>query len=268
MTGKPKKSLEDIRKKIIYVDDVSYALVTVQDRLKKHYKVYPAQTSNQLFEILDTVIPDLIILDVNMPIVNGFEIIKRLKDIPLYAEIPVVFLTGSKDRESVVKCMELGAVDVLFKPITDSVLIEAIEYQFNPEKQKDNKPIILAVDDNPSVLRSVNQALKDDYTVLTLSNSGLLSEVLKKVTPDLFILDCNMPGISGFELVPKIRKTTGHEDTPVIFLSSEMGNDTVFTALGLGAGDYIIKPVEDDVLREKVSVHLKNFIGLRRIRSI
>ena len=268
MNSKQQKASEDVRKKIIYVDDVSYALITVQDRLKKHYKVYPAQTSEQLFEILDSVIPDLLILDVNMPVVNGFEIIKRVKDVPLYANIPVVFLTGNKDRESVVKCMELGAVDVLFKPITDSVLIEAIEYQFNPEKQKENKPIILAVDDNPSILRSVNQALKDNYTVLTLSNPELLSEVLKKVTPDLFILDCNMPKVSGFELIPRIRKTVGHEETPVVFLTSEVSNDTVFAALGLGAGDYIVKPVEDDVLREKVAVHLKNFIGLRRIRSI
>jgi len=126
----------------------------------------------------------------------------------------------------------------------------------------------LAVDDNPSILRSVNQALRDNYTVLTLSNPELISEVLKKVTPDLFLLDCNMPMLSGLELVPIIRKSKGHEETPVIFLTSEVKNDTVFTALGLGAGDYILKPVDDDILREKIAYQTRNFIGLRRIRSI
>ena len=259
---------EDLRKKIIYVDDVTYALITVQDRLKKNYKVYPAQSSDQLFEILGSVIPDLILLDVNMPVVNGYEIIKRIKAVQAYANIPVIFLTGNKDRDSVVKCMKLGAVDVLFKPISDSLLQEAIDYQFDREKQRENKPIVLAVDDNPSILRAVNQALRESYMVLTISNPELIAEVLKKVTPDLFLLDCNMPRISGLELIPMIRKTKDHEETPIIFLTSEVNNDTVFAALGLGVGDYIVKPFENEVLREKIALHTRNYIGLRRIRSV
>ena len=259
---------EDFRKKIIYVDDISYALITTQDRLKKHYKVYPAQTNEQLFEILGYVEPDLIILDINMPGVSGYETIEQLKANEAFADIPVMFLTGNRDRKSVVKGMSLGAVDVLFKPITDNELLEAIKYQLDPGMQKQNKAVILAVDDNPSILRSVNQALREDYTVLTLSNPEALSELLKRLTPDLFLLDCNMPKMSGFDLIPLIRNTVGHEETPIVFLTAEGKNDAVFAAMGLGVRDFIIKPVDDNILREKIALHIKGFMTLRRIRTI
>ena len=257
----------DQRKKIIYVDDVSYALLTIQDRLKKHYKVYPAQSSEQLFDILKSVLPDLILLDINMPGVDGFETLRQLKAVEGYSGIPVIFLTGNRDIKSVVDGMNLGAADVLFKPITDHELHEAIDYQLSPEKQRQNKPVILAVDDNPSILRAVNQALCDQYTVLTLTNPEALPELLKKLTPDLFLLDCNMPRITGFELIPIIRKSIGHEETPIVFLTSVGKNDAVFAAMGLGVSDFIVKPVDDDVLREKMAVHVKNYMRLRRVRA-
>jgi len=262
------ETVTETRKKIIYVDDISFALISVQDRLKKHYKVYPAQNGEQMFFILRSVVPDLIILDINMPGADGYQLITELKSVLEYALIPVIFLTGSKDNQSVIKCMDLGAADVLFKPIADADLLEAIEYQFSPLKQMENKPIILAVDDNPSILRAINEMLRDKYTVLTLSNPEIITEVLKKVTPDLFLLDCNMPKVSGLELIPIIRKRKDHEITPIIFLTSEVENSTVSAALGLGVGDYILKPINVDLLRDRIAAHAKNYIGLRRLRSV
>ena len=77
-----------------------------------------------------------------------------------------------------------------------------------------------------------------------------------------------MPVLSGFELIPIIRRISGHEETPIVFLTSEGTNDNVFAAIGFGASDFIIKPFDDAVLREKMAVYLKDFIMRRRIRQL
>ena len=259
---------ENERKKIVYVDDVQFMLLSVKDSLKKHYEVYPTQSAEKLFEIISRVTPDLILLDISMPEMDGYEIIKRLKESDRFSNVPVIFLTGKSDKDSVSQAMDLGAADILFKPVADSKLIERIEYQFNLQKQQENKPIILAVDDSPSILKSVNYTLNDKYKVYTLNRPEAITEILKRLTPDLFLLDCNMPVLSGFDLIDIIRKIPMHEETPIVFLTSERDNDTVFAAIGRGVSDYIVKPIDEAVLRDKMAVHLKDFIRHRLMRSI
>ncbi|MCL2079304.1 MAG: response regulator [Oscillospiraceae bacterium] len=260
---------KDDRKKIICVDDVQFMLLSLKDRLKDYYKVYPAQSDEILFEILEkTEDIDLILLDINMPNVDGYEIIRRLKGDKRYAAIPIMFLTGNRDKESVVQAFELGAVDVLFKPITKEELLERIDYQFNPESYGDKQPIILAVDDSPSILKALNETLNDMYKVYTLTRPEAISEVLKRVTPDLFVLDCNMPNMSGFELVKIIRNTPPNEDTPIVFLTSESNKDALYAAIGLGISEYILKPIDAALLREKIAAQLGDCLKRRMIRSV
>ena len=256
------------RRKIICVDDVNFVLFSLKDRLKKHYEVFPAQSAEKLFELLAAFKPDLILLDIGMPEISGYDIIKSLKADANFAEIPVIFLTGNTDRSSVIQAFDLGAVDILFKPVADATLVERIEYQFSHELQKSNQPVILAVDDSPSILKSVNHALSDKYKVYTLPRSEAISDVLKRTVPDLFLLDCNMPKLSGFDLIDIIRKKPMHEETPILFLTSERDKDTIFAAMGLGVSDYIAKPIDEEVLKQKVALHLNDFIKRRIIRSL
>ncbi|MDR2559995.1 MAG: response regulator [Oscillospiraceae bacterium] len=260
--------MSNSQKKIVLVDDVSFFLLSFKQRFDKHYKVYLAQSSEQLFEILDKVTPDLVILDINMPESNGFKIIERLKTDPLLATIPVVFLTGQKDIESVRRGMELGAVDVLFKPVDDSLLIECIENQLEPGKQETNKPIVLAVDDSPSILASINHILKPRYTVRTLPDPSVLKGLLKIITPDLFLLDCQMPDLHGFDLIRMIREEAEHEETPIVYLTSDGTVDNVSVAINLGACDLIVKPIDEVILNERIAKHLKGYMMRRRIRSL
>jgi DNA-binding response OmpR family regulator len=76
-----------------------------------------------------------------------------------------------------------------------------------------------------------------------------------------------MPGLSGFDLVPIIRKMPQHEDTPIIFLTSDGTIDNISAAMGFGARDFIVKPIDMMILRDKTTEHLKDFIMYRRIRK-
>ena len=256
------------RKKIILVDDIQFHLLSTKERLKSRYDIFTAQSSDDLFNILDKVFPELILLDINMPGEDGFELLKKLKEDPRYSEIPVIFLTANVDKKNVVKGMNLGAVDFVNKPFVDSDLIDSIERFVNPDVQrKANKPVVLAVDDNPIELQTISFFLKSDYTVYTLPEPGRLKDLLGIISPDIFLLDCQMPVLSGFDLVPMIRKIQKYEDTPIIFVTSVGSIDNISVALHLGASDFIVKPIDEATLKEKVSLHLKDFIMQRRIRD-
>ena len=259
--------MSEKKKKIILVDDINFHLISIKERLKNHYEIYPAQSADILFEILTNIMPDLILLDINMPDVDGFEVIEKLKADSRYADIPVIFLTAKNDKKSALRGTALGAVDFVTKPFSDSKLIEAIENQLDPVRRAAIKPIILAVDDSPSILQAVNNALQSQYTVYTLPQPTLVKEILRKVTPDLFLLDYQMPELTGFDLIPIIRKFPLHEDTPIIFLTSEGTVDNLSVAMHLGACDFIVKPLDPAVLRERIAVHLSDFMMQRRIRT-
>ena len=260
--------MEKRKKKIIMVDDVNFHLVNTKNRLKNHYEIYPALSAEILFDILDNIIPDLILLDINMPEINGFEILKRLKADPKYSGIPVIFFTSNKSKENITKGMALGAVDFIAKPFNDDDLIECIEKQLDLEKRAKNRPIILAIDDSPGILREVNTALREQYIVYGLTTPETVTELLKSVTPDLFLLDYLMPVITGFELIPIIRSLPEHEKTPIVFLTAEGTIKNLSTAINLGANDFVLKPVSADVLREKIAVHLLDYMTRRQLRSV
>jgi len=255
--------MEHKHRKIIIVDDINYCLQTVRGRLKKDYRIYPAQSVEDLFELLEVVEPELILLDIGIPGTDGFEIIKLLKNDARYQHIPVIFLSAKSDKESIAKGISLGAIDFITKPFRSAQLIECIENHLDPSRYDAIKPIIMAIDDNPSMLRSIKSWLSDEYKVYSLTEPHVLNEALKKITPDLFILDCKMPEISGFDLVPVIRSVLRHKETPIMFLTSEGTSDYVHTALSLGSADFIVKPVDGDFLKQKVKSALTNYMTLR-----
>ena len=115
------------KKTIVYVDDVSFMLKSVREMLKEYYTVYAVKSVSKMFEVIERVKPDLILLDIEMPDVDGYEALERLKADERFAAIPVIYLSGNKEEESVRKGLELGAVDYLSKPFSNLMLIEHIE---------------------------------------------------------------------------------------------------------------------------------------------
>ena len=125
-----------MRKKIIIVDDNASYLSVVRVLLKPYYEVFPAPSAAKLFQIIEKFIPDLILLDVNMPEMSGYEAITVLRENPRYKDIPVVFLTAKDDEASAVKGLDLGAADYVTKPFTGPLLLKRISNILIIEHQK------------------------------------------------------------------------------------------------------------------------------------
>jgi len=253
------------RKKIIYVDDVQYSRLTLKSKLGERYEVYTVESAVKLFEVLDKIDPDLIILDINMPDIDGFETIIKLKYDNRYSMIPVIFITSCSDKESVVKGLKLGAADFFTKPFDTAKLLDSIEKQLNPNKDKkvkadennETKPNILIVDDIAIMLRTIHFSLHNKYNVTLLSRSELVMEYLQNNETDLILMDLLMPGLTGYELIPMIRAIPEFSYIPIIIISTEGRKDTVNSVLGLGVSDFITKPFTPEELNEKVEKHLR-----------
>ena len=254
--------MSDERKKIFLVDDTEFSLVRTKQFLKDYFTVYTLDSAVGMFDLLKNVRPDLILLDINMPGIDGYDAIKALKDDQHYAEIPVIFLSAKDDEDSIIKGLSLGAVDHVPKPYTPKDLLERISFNLEPPTYQDDlkvdrdknvsKPSILAVDDSPSMLRSINFALQAKYKVHTLQKPENLKRNIRGLKPDLILLDYNMPVINGVELVKIIREFPEFAKTPIIFLTSDSSQEHLMEAMHLGISGYILKPFNPRKLRDKI----------------
>jgi putative two-component system response regulator len=114
-------------KTIFVVDDSDVNLSMAEDALEKKYQVMTLPSAPKMFALLEKIIPDLILLDVDMPDMNGFEALLCLKSSPSHKDIPVIFLTGYTDNEIEAQGLELGAVDFITKPFSTPVLLNRIK---------------------------------------------------------------------------------------------------------------------------------------------
>ena len=120
-----------MQKTIFIVDDSATNLATAEKALETQYLVITLSSASKMFTIVGKMTPDLILLDIDMPIMNGFEAMTRLKAGGLYAEIPVIFLTGLMDADTEAHGIALGAVDFIVKPFSVPVLLNRIKKHLN-----------------------------------------------------------------------------------------------------------------------------------------
>jgi len=124
------------QKKIIAVDDIAENLASIRNTLKDLYEVYPCASAGKMFELLEHVKPDLIMLDVAMPDMDGYEAIKKLKSDDRFKEVPVIFLSAMNDEDSEMEGLKLGAVDYIHKPFVTPLLLQRIKIHLSMSEQQ------------------------------------------------------------------------------------------------------------------------------------
>jgi CheY-like chemotaxis protein/two-component sensor histidine kinase len=115
------------QRKIIVVDDNIENLTALKNTLKDLYEVYPSPSALKMFELLKHITPDLILLDVEMPVMNGYEAARKLKSETQFREIPIIFLTAMDDAKSEMEGLSIGAADYIHKPFVAPLLIQRIK---------------------------------------------------------------------------------------------------------------------------------------------
>lgn len=122
---------------ILVVDDTSSNIMLLSSLLKESYKVKVATNGEKAISIVQSTPPDLILLDIMMPGIDGYETCRRIKSDPKHSDIPIIFLTAKSDEADESKGLELGAVDYIIKPINPVVLFSRIKTQLLLKQAKD-----------------------------------------------------------------------------------------------------------------------------------
>ena len=157
--------MSEKRKTIFIVDDDLTNLTVGDEALSKNYNVFTLNSGALLLKMLERHNPDLILLDVNMPEMDGYEVINRIREKKETRSIPVIFLTVKSDPASELKGLSLGAIDYIFKPFSPPLLLKRIEVHLLVESQKQE-----LIKFNSNLLEMVDAKTK---TVVELQNAVL-----------------------------------------------------------------------------------------------
>jgi len=162
--------MDEKKPTIFLVDDDITNLKVGKNALSALYRVFALNSGESMLEMLEDIHPDLILLDVNMPGMDGHEAIKRIKANDKFADIPIIFLTALSDEEMELKGLSLGAVDYITKPFSPPLLLKRIEVHLTIEAQK--RELLLAHDKLSAFNNNLKQMVEEKTeTVVTLKNA-------------------------------------------------------------------------------------------------
>ncbi|MEQ8968848.1 MAG: response regulator [Coleofasciculus sp. C1-SOL-03] len=195
--------------------------------------------------------PNVILLDLTFADTqeNGFKLLEELA--VQHSDIPVLIFSSQNHLSSRVKAARLGATTFLQKPMTPPAILQAVTQAIN--QPKSGKAKVLVVDDDPQILALLRHVLQPwGLNVTTLAHPQRFWDVLEAVSPDLLILDVEMPEYSGIELCQVVRHDLRWSKLPVLFLSAHTEVQTVQQVFTVGADDYIKKPIVEAELITRV----------------
>jgi diguanylate cyclase (GGDEF)-like protein len=206
--------------------------------------------------------PDVILLDLSFD--SGENGLRLLEEMAAYrSQIPVLVLTERDQFIDRVAVARLGGRLFLQKPTNVSEVMQAVAHAWQQSRKPEAK--ILVVDDDPQIILVLKALLEPwGLEVVSLTDSTQFWDVLKTSQPDLVMLDVQMPEINGIELCQAVRSDPQWSWLPVLFLTSQTDNTTMYRVFEVGGDDYITKPI---VAAELVNRLLNRLERTRLLRS-
>lgn len=243
------------------------------------YEVTAAADGEETLRALESRVPDVVVLDVMMPKLDGFSVLRRIRDDPRTARVPVVLLTGRSSPEDLWRGWQEGVDYYLTKPFDSEELLRFMDRALDPTVlQHPPAPVpdpaagpaepveappapasdaatvtatVLVVDDDPSIQKMLRLNLElEGYAVDSAFDGAQALERLACARPDLVVLDVMMPLLDGLEVLRRIRENPATADLPVILLTARSSEDDMWQGWQEGVDYYMTKPFDiDELLR-------------------
>jgi len=191
---------------------------------------------------------DLIITDIEMPGMNGFDLCNRIRTGGLNQDTPIIILSGDESDKSIEQGFRVGATAYVTKRTARQALVPRVQSIFSDNAPID-KQVILVADDSKSIREIVCHGLMEaGYHVISACNGREAWKILAHTAPDLLLTDINMPEMNGMELLAAMAGNAEMSSIPVVVMSAESDRSVIKNIAGSGVSNFIAKPFNIDAL--------------------
>ncbi|MEE9432181.1 MAG: response regulator [Melioribacteraceae bacterium] len=253
---------------VLCVDDDKPTLNLVEQAIKTAgFNAIVEHRSELVIDSIKKTNLELALIDLDMPNVNGVELIKQIKSIQNFENLPIIIYTGKEDYQEDLESIEGLFVDLLEKrstslnelekTITDMISSNDKTSNKNGQNSDSDYPRILMAEDYKHSQIIVTRLLKKNgfENITVVENGKEALDICEKEKVDIILMDMQMPVMNGFEATGKIRELDGYEDTPIIALTAFAMKGDREKCLEAGATDYIAKPIDSKEFIEKVKYY-------------
>ncbi|MBI0535116.1 PleD family two-component system response regulator [Roseomonas sp. KE2513] len=279
--------------RVLVVDDIAANLKLLEARLNaEYYEVALASSGPEALRLAHSWSPDVILLDVMMPGMDGYEVCRHLKSSPLTSYIPVVMITALVDQAERVRGLEAGADDFLSKPVDHATLFARLRallrtkqvldaFRLRAETAKD-----LGFEPLPDPSRSVAGAhallaTEDEAEAVTLSSILAQDGIVVTRAPDvnaawdrllqeefdLAVLSLWLNDGEGLRLASRMRAQSSMREVPVLLIADADQRNQVLRGFDIGANDHVLRPVDANELRARARNQIRRKRYQERLRG-
>ena len=278
--------------RVLVVDDILSNVKLLEAKLSAEYfEVVSAFNGLECLAKMDEALPDIVLLDVMMPGMDGFEVCRRIKNNPKTAHVPVVMVTALDQPSDRVAGLEAGADDFLTKPVDDAALFARVRSLVRLKMMTDELRMrettgqsmglvdpamtlmdanptgrVLVIEDRPESVAWFASALSPGHQV---SSVDTFEEALVRVRGgdfDLIVVSLGMRGFDGLRLCSQLRSLPEGRNVPILVVVSDGDRRKLTQALEMGVNDYLTRPVDKNELVARVRTQLRKKRYADRLR--
>jgi two-component system, cell cycle response regulator len=280
--------------RVLVVDDVRSNLKLLQARLGlEYFEVLTATNGPDAIAICEEGGCDIVLLDVKMPRMDGFEVCRRLRTTPATAHLPIVLLTALDRPADRVRGLESGADDFLTKPVDEIALIARVrsltrlkfsidELRARAAHEPEAGPAattqilklgasergrLLLVDEQRNSRERIQGALSPYHDVILADDPIEAPAMARKALIDLMIVSLGSGAFDGLRLCTRARSQEGTRNLPILIIADPDDRPKVLRGLELGVNDYLTRPIDRNELLARVSTNIRQKLYADRLRQ-
>ena len=281
--------------RVLVVDDIPVNVRLLEAKLSAEYfDVVTAGSGAEALAAVEAQPPDIVLLDVMMPEMDGFEVCRRLKGDPKTSHIPVVMVTALSDSADRVRGLEAGADDFLTKPVNDLALFARVrslvrlktvmdEWRLREETcgefdllgmggtsaadEGGNADILLVESPGPTVERMVGTLTRLGNRVSVASHGADALERSRETRFDLIVVSLSLSGEDGLRLCSHLRSQEETRQVPILLVVEDFDTPRLVKGFDIGANDYLIRPVDQNELVARARTQIRRRRYQDRLRS-
>ncbi len=280
--------------RILVVDDLQPNIRLLEAKLEsEYYDVKTAQSGIEALEVVKEFCPDIILLDVMMPEMDGFETCRRLKADSQTSDIPVVMVTALSDVDDRVEGLNAGADDFLTKPINDLALFARIRSLVRLKSMTDELKLrdqtgnqlgldedvheqindtsgaeILIIDDDAGQAQQIKNRLENCSMSVTIEPDPKKAVKLSSTKDfDLIVVSTQLKQDDGLHLCSHLRSQERTRQTPLLIIIEDEDMDILVKGLDMGINDYLITPIDSNEILARVNIQVRRKLYQDELRK-